>query len=114
MNEDYVKCISELISFESSKGIFLTNIIEGWEVLKLKIKRKSINFAKRLSFQNKLTEKKLRLQLINMQRNLNMNIGEFLCVQNDLFELEKLKCEGAILRSKAQYAVEGERNTAFF
>ena len=47
LNEDYVKCITELISFESSKIDFLTNIIAGWEDLKLKIKRKSINFAKR-------------------------------------------------------------------
>ena len=114
LNKDYVKCISELISSESSKVVFLTNIIEGWEDLKLKIKSKSIQFAKRLSFQNKLKEKKLRLQLMTMQRHLNVNIGEFLSVQDELFELDKLKCEGAILRSKAQYAVEGEKNTAFF
>ena len=114
LNEDYVKSISDLISSESSKGLFLTNIIEGWEVLKLKIKRKSINFAKRLSFQNKLKEKQLRSKLMILQQQLNVNVGDFLSVRDELFELDKVKCEGAILRSKAQYAVEGEKNTAFF
>ena len=49
-----------------------------------------------------------------MQRQLDVNVGDFLSVRDELFELDKIKCEGAILRSKAQYAVEGEKNTAFF
>ena len=37
-NGDYVKCISKLISVESSHVDFWNDIIEGWEKFKLKIK----------------------------------------------------------------------------
>ena len=35
-------------------------------------------------------------------------------MKNELQEYEKHKCNGAILRSKSKWALESDRNTAYF
>lgn len=47
-----------------------------------------------------------------MQDNINEDSLEAL--YTELKNMEKTKSEGAIIRSRAKYAVEGEKSTAFF
>lgn len=47
-----------------------------------------------------------------MQDNINEDSLEAL--YTELKNMEKTKSEGAIIRSRAKYAVEGEKRTAFF
>ncbi|CAC5393059.1 unnamed protein product [Mytilus coruscus] len=59
--------------------------------------------------QNKLQEmsaKEANGVCINMNRYEDLN--------SKLAEIEKIKCQGAILRSKAFWSVDGDKNTAYF
>lgn len=87
-------------------------------MVKGKIKKISIRYAKQRKWRRDREEKDLRqkldLELEKMEGNPNHNIEEYVKINNDLNKYEKEKCMGAIIRSKAQYAMEGEKCTSFF
>ncbi len=111
---NYVDCISKLISFECSQPEFGENIVEGWEKLKVRIKQKSIQFAKKLNFKTREKERSLRNTIVKLNAQPVVDVERLVNIQNEIKEIERIKCEGAIVRSRAQYAVEGEKSTAFF
>ena len=94
------------------------NVSEWWEILKKKIKILSIRYAKRRNSRKKQEENKLRealsREIEKAGSNTNYKIENYLKIKAELDKYEQNKCMGAIVRSRAQYAVEGERCTSFF
>ncbi len=113
-NEHYIKQIRNLILTWSSQPAFINDIINGWQDLKIKIKQKSIIFAKKVRFKESQKIRKIKAEIdsINMQGVVDEDTLRAL--YGSLKECENRKWKGVIVRSRVQYAVEGERSTSFF
>ena len=64
-------------------------------------------------------EKELEKQLIEIDNQLNVSTTEYVqekyeSVKKELREIDKVKTDGLIVRSKIKYFEEGEKSTAFF
>lgn len=114
----YKKCITDCIKFEKGSPLYEGNICDWWEMVKTKLKKISIRYAKRRSFRKKQKEKEMTDNLEReeerLERDPNLDRSKLLQLQSELENLEKEKCMGAIIRSKAKYVVEGEKSTKFF
>ena len=91
---------------------------EWWEDLKGKIKKMSIKFSHRKNKKGREKEGKLKEALVRELERIEGEIGRDLGVYNRLMDelgvIEREKCMGAIVRSRARYLVEGEKCTGFF
>lgn len=117
-DENYKIKMYDLITKEFDCPLYETSLLVWWDNLKYKIK----NFSQIYS-QKRAKEKKAEFYLLqNKIRKLSQRIAEgeiidtakFESLQMELKLLEQEKCKGAILRSKAYWAVESDRNTKFF
>lgn len=113
-NENYQKMTKKLIEREVAKPSYIDNIIEWWEELKEKIKYRTIRFSKNLNYNKRQREREIKTKIININAEDVPDTERLLRLQNELNEIELKRCEGAIVRSRAQYAVEGEKSTSFF
>ncbi|KAF3859843.1 hypothetical protein F7725_000098 [Dissostichus mawsoni] len=63
-------------------------------------------------------EKRVKGELVReaekIDREIGRDLGEYTRIKDELEGIERDKCRGAIVRSRAQYAMEGERCTSFF
>lgn len=90
-----------------------------WDSVKWEIKKCSIEYSKNVRKVERQKEMELTKQLNNELRkaaesNGKKEIEKIIMLQDQLKIIEEEKCKGASIRSKAKYAVEGERCTSFF
>ena len=114
----FVEKIRKIFAEEIGSDFYKSNPLIWWANLKFKIKRISQIYGKEkqkernreyFKIQNKLQEMSIKSAngfLIDNIKKLEM--------KKELKNLEKYRCQGAILRSKAQWALESDRNTAYF
>lgn len=57
--------------------------------------------------------RKLNIELERAETEKDYDITDLIQAQADVNEFEKKKCMGAIVRSRVQYALEGEKCTSF-
>ena len=118
MEEKYRSVIQKCIQYEADNPLMYSNASEWWETLKKKIKTQSMRYAKQSNLRKKQEERELREKLSreteNAGNNVSYNIENYLKIKAELDKFEKNKCMGAIVRSRAQYAVDGEKCTSFF
>ncbi len=116
--EPYKKSILKCIQYEMQNPLFEENICEWWEGMKGKIKQRSIGYAKQRHFMRRSKAESLENALKEEAEKIENNpeYGEegFVRLKTELEEYKKEKSKGAIIRSRAQYALEGERSTKFF
>ena len=114
----FVEKIRKIFAEEIGSDFYKSNPLIWWDNLKFKIKRISQIYGKEkqnernreyFKIQNKLQE-----MSIKSANGFPIDNIKYLEMKNDLENLEKYKCQGAILRSKAQWALESDRNTAYF
>ena len=96
-----------------------------WDVLKMKVREKSISYAAAKNFKTKSREDELHKVITDLEKDLDRNIA-ISEVQKSLLqtkldnlknELEKIiehRTKGAIFRSRARWYNEGEKNTKYF
>lgn len=89
-----------------------------WEELKIKCKELTIKYAVKRNYFLKKKERELRqkvqYELECIEKDEDHGVEDYLLAKNVLDEYEKKKCYAAIVRSRVQYAIEGERCTSFF
>jgi len=114
-DREYHEKISKLIDNEKLETFYDREILVWWDNLKYKIKKMSqIYVQKRRKNLNKVYN--------NIQRQFSkctehiahgkiFDIDKYEEIKQQLAEIEYEKCQGAILRSKALWAVEGDKNT---
>lgn len=116
--EAYKENIRKCIQYEMENPLYNENVGAWWESLKEKIKKRSIRYSKQRNFmrKSKLEEmqKKMRREAEKIDVNPEYGNEGFLKIKEEIEEYEKEKSEGAKVRSRAQYALEGERSTKFF
>ncbi len=61
-----------------------------------------------------LLRERLREELVKAEDEEEYSMEKYLEVKMALEKYEREKCRGAILRSKAKYALEGEKCTGYF
>ncbi len=64
--------------------------------------------------EERLLRERLREELVKAEDEEGYSMEKYLEVKMALEKYEREKCRGAILRSKAKYALEGEKCTGYF
>ncbi len=89
-----------------------------WEETKNKIKSLSIMYSKERKQNMRKEERglreKMKMELSRADDEEGYSMEKYIEVKMELERYEREKCRGAILRSKAKYALEGEKCTSYF
>lgn len=116
--KEYREMVKDCICEQMKCEMYEEDVCGWWECMKKLVKKLSMRYCKKRNRERRRRECELREkmaeELNQMEQNPNRNIGEYMEIKGKLETYEKDKCKGAIIRSKAQYAVEGEKCTAFF
>lgn len=98
--------------------LFDENVCEWWEKIKGTIKKRSIRYAKQRDFMRRskveVMENELKRVAEKIESNPEQDKECFMQIKAEIEEYDKEKSERAIIRSRAQYALEGERSMKFF
>ena len=119
-NNVYCNLIKNVIVDTCTEYENLENPQLVWEMIKVNIKEETINFASKLSRQNKSQISDLQKQLSDIQSLIdntddeNELLSDKSIIQNDLNVLLDNKSRGAFIRSRAQWHEEGEKCTQYF
>jgi len=91
---------------------------ERWETMKDQIKSISIKYSKKRRREKvkeeRVLRERLREELEKAENEEGYSMEKYIEVKTALEKYEREKCRGAILRSKAKYALEGEKCTGYF
>lgn len=85
-----------------------------WENVKYEIKKYSIKYSRLIQKVKRSKEKEIRDKLKEELNKEEVNVQNVIIMEEKLKKFEESKCNGAMLRSKAKYTVEGEKCTRFF
>jgi len=114
----YCEKIINLINKEKMNALYTSNKLVWWDNLKYWIKRlsKQYSFNKAREKNKKYwdLQKQIEIESRRLSENPNYDMTNLKELQLQFERLEEEKCRGAILRAKAHWALDGERNTSFF
>lgn len=105
------------LSALSDESEFVPDIVEWWERAKLRIKKRCIALSREKRHRERKKETELRDQLsreIALIEEGNRDLTTYMELREQLKQIEGRKCRGAMIRSKVQFVLEGERCTSFF
>ena len=91
--------------------------LERWEILKDRIKKMSIKYAREKSHEQKEVIAQLSLKANEYEENLPLQQEEddlYVSTKNELEDQLMMRTQGVMFRSKAKWYEEGERNTKYF
>jgi len=115
---DYCTGINEIIKRNIDCPLYSSETLIWWDNLKFQIKRYSIRYAtnkkKTESCDYYKLHNELQREYAKAAQRPQYDVTRIKYLETELMNSEKIKCEGAILRSKVQWAFEGDRNTSFF
>ena len=119
-NKDYVDLIKMTIKNTATENAKLEDKGLIWDVVKMKIRAASIQFASAFkrnqrSIENELHKALEKLKELSIKDPTDGDIQ--IAIDQHLIELEQitvLKTKGAIIRAKSKWNEEGEQNTAYF
>jgi len=116
-NEYQTKIIT-LIEREKLDQLYNSEFLIWWDNLKYKIKKMSQNYCMYRNKQRYKEYNQIQRKLGNltdlMASGQNIDIDKYIQLKNELAGIEHNKCEGAILRAKAFWAIEGDKNSKYF
>lgn len=117
-DKDYVDKISKLIENEKTCRLYNDEPLVWYDNLKFKIKQLSKSLAQSKNkiiksdyFKLQREYERLSLEAVN---NTNFDTNKFEEIKVKLRDYENKLCRGAILRSKAYWAIESDKNTKYF
>ena len=121
--EEYIKQLQDnkIKWLEEFKDIEDPRMI--WELFKYKIRQFSMRYTKNRANVQKDNENKLEKESLRLHKQLDQETDnhvrlviekEIYQVNEKLKEVDKLKTDGAIFRSKCQWYENGEKNSNFF
>jgi hypothetical protein len=121
-NKDYVNLVNETIqNFNDNRTNARNSATLNWDLLKMNIRRETIMFAKNLAKKRRKREKELLETLKTLEEEIsnltedNENLKDLHQITKQEYEqLENQKTRGIMLRSKARWVEEGEKNSKYF
>lgn len=114
----FVSRMRSLLSGLLDESHFVDNVIEWWERTKLLIKKRCIVWGREKRMRDNEMETRLRGQISRelelIEGDDSRSVSGYLGLRESLRQWEQQKCKRAMIRSKMQHMLEGERCTAFF
>lgn len=114
----YCSRIEKMIGEAIQCPLYTREKLVWWDNLKFKLKSFSKYYSKKKYKEEKQEfwdiNNKLEREYAKLDRGLNIDHSQVVQLENKLNEYEKRRCEGAILRSKASWAIESDKNTSYF
>ena len=110
VGEMILSSIKEMGDYGDSLGVW-------WDNLKYEIKKYSIGFSQKRSKERKMKERGIHKELedeLQKVREGQEDINKIAFLEDELKRIEEQTFKGAMIRSRANYMVEGERCTKFF
>ena len=121
---DYVNAIKSTITetvsqYENDEGV---DEVLLWEMLKLEIRDASMKYSKAKMKKMKNKEANTERELAALERQLEQDVNnekevleeQIRLKKNELESIMQYKTKGAIIRSKARWYNEGEKNSKYF
>ena len=113
-DKKYVELVKEIIK-NTVENVDMEDKNMFWEFLKCEIRSKTILYAGQRARENAKIEKKLKDQVEKLEKNLqDSNYLEYLELKGEWEGLHLKKNHGILLRAKALWTEEGEKNTKYF
>lgn len=112
--EGYVLNVKEIIEKEKENEMYEEDKRIWWENVKFLIKKFSIKYCSIIRKCKRYKEREIKENLEKEMNKDNKDIQKIKEMEEKLKEIEEKEYEGARLRSKAKYIVEGEKCTKFF
>ncbi|CAC5405807.1 unnamed protein product [Mytilus coruscus] len=117
-DEHYVNKINDLILKEKECRLFDEAPLIWIDNLKYKIKKETQVYAKDKKYIERSEYFKLQNKFEKISNlaanNYKYNVNEFEEIKSKIKNYKEEKCKGAILRSKASWAIEGDKNSKYF
>ncbi|CAC5397720.1 unnamed protein product [Mytilus coruscus] len=117
-DELFTDKIKRIFAEEIGSDFYMSNPLIWWDNLKFTIKRLSQIYGKEkqkdLNREYYKLQNKIQELSVKSANGIQINSEQFLELKTQLEDIETYKCKGAILRSKSQWALESDRNTAYF
>ncbi|CAC5361459.1 unnamed protein product [Mytilus coruscus] len=117
-DEVYVEKINNLIINEKKCRLYNEAPLIWIDNLKYKIKRETQVYAKDKKYREKAEYFKIQNKFEKISNlaanNLKYDMNEYEEIKFKMKDFEDKICKGAILRSKAHWAVEGDKNSKYF
>ena len=87
-----------------------------WDFAKYQIRSITMTYCKSKAKRNKQKENKLQKEIESLENNLTNEeaYDNYRRLKSKWKQIENIKVEGAIIRSKAKWVEEGEKNTKYF
>ncbi|KAK2816439.1 hypothetical protein Q7C36_022710 [Tachysurus vachellii] len=108
-NEDYAAKVKEIIEKEKENGMYEEDKRIWWENVKFLIKKFSIKYCSLTQKCKRYKEREMKASLEKELNKENKDIQKIKEIEGKLKEMEEKEYEGARIRSKAKYVVEGEK-----
>lgn len=108
-NESYKQGIDKIIEEERENGMYWEDKRLWWENVKYEIKKYSIKYSRLIQKVKRSKEKEIRDKLKEELNKEEVNVQNVIIMEEELKKFEESKCNGAMLRSRAKYTVEGEK-----
>ena len=119
--EEYVNLITQLAVKLVKEEVKDQDPRLTWDVMKMQLRRETIDYSIRRSKKKKKHRAELMEEIQTLERELSETehpsdelTGNYHSLKDDWEALEKEKLNAAIMRSKARWTEEGEKNTKFF
>ena len=114
---EYVSKIHATIEHSQIKHGVVTDKGLLWELVKSDIRSATISYSAYISKQRRKTETELKERLDTLELLISIDneaIDEYTLVKSETEKLLQLKTQGSLIRSRAKYIEEGEKNTKYF
>ncbi len=117
-NPQYVNQIKQCINSTAQENDNLNPTLL-WEMIKFNVRSTSVRFAIENKKKEKLQEKSLNLDISKLEEEYDKSptdeiFNQLSVKKQELEQLIAIKTKGAIIRSKARWVEEGEKNTKYF
>lgn len=116
--KEYHDKIINVVQRAKTNPLYNDEMLVWWDNVKYQIKRISQNYGQNRSRKKYERYNRLQKKFQDISESIAMGHIEDTCkyeeLKGQLAELENDQCQGAILRSKAYWAVESDKNTKFF
>ena len=100
-----------------TKDVTMENKNVLWDFTKCQIRSITITYCKKIAYEKRKTESALKKKLDILDQEMNYNqdkLAEYYETKKEWEHIQSEKSEGIIMRSRVQWAEQGEKNTKYF